>query len=53
MRDLPPEIRRQRLVVEGSSPEPIDAAATRDYLSELFGCTADFVAANQIVWRDF
>ena len=35
MRDLAPEICRQRLVVEGLCTAPIDAAAIRDYLSEL------------------
>ncbi len=35
MRDLAPEICRQRLVVEGLCPEPIDAQAISSYLSEL------------------
>ena len=35
MRDLAPEIHRQRLVVEGLCPQPIDAASIREYLSQL------------------
>jgi len=35
MTDLAPEIHRQRLVVEGLSPTPLDAAAIRRYLSSL------------------
>jgi S-adenosylmethionine decarboxylase len=35
VRDLAPEICRQRLVVEGLSPEPIDAASISEYLSQL------------------
>ena len=35
VRDLAPEIHRQRLVVEGLCPQPIDAASIRDYLSQL------------------
>jgi hypothetical protein len=35
MLDLAPEIHRQRLVVEGTCPRPIDADAIRRYLSEL------------------
>ncbi|HRA51225.1 S-adenosylmethionine decarboxylase [Actinotalea sp.] len=33
--DLAPEIHRQRLVVEGTCREPIDAASITAYLSEL------------------
>ena len=35
MRDLAPEICRQRLVVEGLCREPIDAASIKEYLSQL------------------
>ncbi|WP_250445800.1 S-adenosylmethionine decarboxylase [Actinotalea sp. C106] len=35
MRDLAPEIHRQRLVVEGLCREPIDAASISAYLSQL------------------
>lgn len=35
MRDLAPDIHRQRLVVEGLCPEPIDAPTIRDYLAKL------------------
>jgi hypothetical protein len=35
MRDLAPMIHRQRLVVEGTCPRPIDAATIEDYLSQL------------------
>jgi hypothetical protein len=35
VRDLAPEIHRQRLVVEGLCPQPIDAASIREYLSQL------------------
>ncbi len=35
MRDLAPEICRQRLVVEGLCPEPISAEDIKAYLSEL------------------
>ena len=35
MRDLAPEIHRQRLVVEGVCREPIDAPAIAGYLSRL------------------
>lgn len=35
MLDLAPEIWRQRLVVEGTCPEPISAQSITDYLSEL------------------
>jgi hypothetical protein len=34
-RDLAPEIHRQRLVVEGTCPEPIDALHIRQYLQRL------------------
>ena len=35
MRDLAPDIHRQRLVVEGLCRVPIDAATIRDYLAKL------------------
>lgn len=35
MLDLAPEIHRQRMVVEGLCPEPIDAASISAYLSQL------------------
>jgi len=35
VRDLAPEIYRQRVVVEGLCKQPIDAADIRDYLSKL------------------
>jgi hypothetical protein len=35
MKDLAPEIFRQRLVVEGVPAKPIDAAELKDYLAEL------------------
>jgi len=35
MPDLAPHIHRQRLVVEGTCPSPIDAAEIRRYLSDL------------------
>jgi S-adenosylmethionine decarboxylase len=35
VRDLAPEIHRQRLVVEGLCPQPIDARSIREYLSQL------------------
>ena len=35
MPDLAPTIFRQRLVIEGTCPDRIDAAAIRDYLSRL------------------
>jgi S-adenosylmethionine decarboxylase len=43
VRDLAPEIHRQRLVVEGLCREPIDADSIRDYLSRL-SKTIDMVA---------
>ena len=35
MLDLAPMIHRQRLVVEGTCPRPIDASTIEDYLSQL------------------
>ena len=35
MRDLAPQIHRQRLVVEGYPQAPISASCIRDYLSKL------------------
>jgi S-adenosylmethionine decarboxylase len=48
VRDLAPEIHRQRLVVEGTCPEPIDAEAIKRYLSELSGAI-DMVALTEPV----
>lgn len=48
MHDLAPEIWRQRLVVEGTCPEPIDAAAITSYLSTL-SKTIDMVALMEPV----
>lgn len=38
MRDLAPTIHRQRLVIEGLCPEPIDAPAISAYLTALSDC---------------
>ncbi len=35
MRDLAPQIHRQRLVIEGYPPAPITASDIRDYLSKM------------------
>ena len=48
MRDLAPDIHRQRMVVEGLCREPIDAATIRDYLAKLSG-TIDMTALTDPV----
>jgi len=48
VRDLAPDIHRQRMVVEGLCREPIDAATIRDYLAKLSG-TIDMTALTDPV----